>query len=391
MRFKLLLFSVALQSRTQPAARRAAAAAQTAARAQRARRARRPPSLRRRRRMKRRRKRRRRRKKQRSQDSKVKGRGKERVCVVWVSGFFVFFGLQSLQICCNVTVASLCLFSFSISASRPVRKKRRSAKGRVNNARATPSLSLRRRTASPRAANQSLRNPSLRPRSKRRRRYRWTHQALLHYTVEEPSEITTMCSARRILILQSSKYEANCPVISGTQVSTRPRRSLSILCRLLNPNLHQRPSRKRARKRKKKCLCWTWMTVSGFSSLGAACSKFNLNRDCSDLSRMTGEGSLISSTHTLKLFSVRWTDMKDLLALLFYGCSGSWIRLFPPLFCSPVEPAPSPQVTPVNTFLSNSLVTDLEGLSLSDTVLSPAVTILAFFWWVFPHFFRCRL
>uniref|UniRef100_A0A8C4ILZ4 AP-3 complex subunit beta n=1 Tax=Dicentrarchus labrax TaxID=13489 RepID=A0A8C4ILZ4_DICLA len=38
----------------------------------------------------------------------------------------------------------------------------------------------------------------------------------------------------------------------------------------------------------------------------------------------------------------------------------------------PVEPAPSPQVTPVNTFLSNSLVTDLEGLSLSDTVLSPA-------------------
>ncbi|KAM9854112.1 AP-3 complex subunit beta-2 [Aulostomus maculatus] len=35
------------------------------------------------------------------------------------------------------------------------------------------------------------------------------------------------------------------------------------------------------------------------------------------------------------------------------------------------EPAPSPQVTPVNTFLSNSLVTDLEGLSLSDTVLSP--------------------
>ncbi|XP_073328516.1 AP-3 complex subunit beta-2 [Pagrus major] len=36
------------------------------------------------------------------------------------------------------------------------------------------------------------------------------------------------------------------------------------------------------------------------------------------------------------------------------------------------EPAPSPQVTPVNTFLSSSLVTDLEGLSLSDTVLSPA-------------------
>ncbi|XP_034031841.1 AP-3 complex subunit beta-2 isoform X4 [Thalassophryne amazonica] len=36
------------------------------------------------------------------------------------------------------------------------------------------------------------------------------------------------------------------------------------------------------------------------------------------------------------------------------------------------EPAASPQVTPVNTFLSNSLVTDLEGLSLSDSVLSPA-------------------
>ncbi|XP_031725200.1 AP-3 complex subunit beta-2 isoform X3 [Anarrhichthys ocellatus] len=36
------------------------------------------------------------------------------------------------------------------------------------------------------------------------------------------------------------------------------------------------------------------------------------------------------------------------------------------------EPAPSPQVTPVNAFLSNSLVTDLEGLSMSDAVLSPA-------------------
>nr|XP_057930786.1 AP-3 complex subunit beta-2 isoform X4 [Doryrhamphus excisus] len=35
------------------------------------------------------------------------------------------------------------------------------------------------------------------------------------------------------------------------------------------------------------------------------------------------------------------------------------------------EPAPSPQVTPVSSFLSNSLVTDLEGLSLSDSVLSP--------------------
>lgn len=40
---------------------------------------------------------------------------------------------------------------------------------------------------------------------------------------------------------------------------------------------------------------------------------------------------------------------------------------------SSVEPAPSPQVTPVNSFLSSSLVTDLEGLSLSDSVLSPAV------------------
>uniref|UniRef100_UPI003AAC4BAD AP-3 complex subunit beta-2 isoform X3 n=1 Tax=Centroberyx gerrardi TaxID=166262 RepID=UPI003AAC4BAD len=38
------------------------------------------------------------------------------------------------------------------------------------------------------------------------------------------------------------------------------------------------------------------------------------------------------------------------------------------------EPTPSPQVTPVNTFLSNSLVTDLEGLSLTDTVLAPAVS-----------------
>ncbi|KAM3870437.1 AP-3 complex subunit beta-2 isoform 2-T2 [Diretmus argenteus] len=36
------------------------------------------------------------------------------------------------------------------------------------------------------------------------------------------------------------------------------------------------------------------------------------------------------------------------------------------------EPTLSPQVTPVNAFLSNSLVTDLEGLSLTDTVLSPA-------------------
>ncbi|XP_032401402.1 AP-3 complex subunit beta-2 isoform X7 [Xiphophorus hellerii] len=36
------------------------------------------------------------------------------------------------------------------------------------------------------------------------------------------------------------------------------------------------------------------------------------------------------------------------------------------------EPAPSPQVTPVNNLLSNSLVTDLEGLSLSEAVLSPA-------------------
>uniref|UniRef100_A0A8C9ZVD0 AP-3 complex subunit beta n=1 Tax=Sander lucioperca TaxID=283035 RepID=A0A8C9ZVD0_SANLU len=42
------------------------------------------------------------------------------------------------------------------------------------------------------------------------------------------------------------------------------------------------------------------------------------------------------------------------------------------LFLFPVEPAPSPQATPVNSFLSNSLATDLEGLSLSDAVLSPA-------------------
>nr|XP_023663000.1 AP-3 complex subunit beta-2-like isoform X3 [Paramormyrops kingsleyae] len=36
------------------------------------------------------------------------------------------------------------------------------------------------------------------------------------------------------------------------------------------------------------------------------------------------------------------------------------------------EPTPSPQVTPVNNFVSSSLVTDLEGLSLSDSALSPA-------------------
>ncbi|XP_072528489.1 AP-3 complex subunit beta-2 isoform X3 [Salminus brasiliensis] len=35
------------------------------------------------------------------------------------------------------------------------------------------------------------------------------------------------------------------------------------------------------------------------------------------------------------------------------------------------EPMPSPQVTPVNNFLSSSLVSDLEGLSLTDTVLAP--------------------
>uniref|UniRef100_W5NCX5 AP-3 complex subunit beta n=1 Tax=Lepisosteus oculatus TaxID=7918 RepID=W5NCX5_LEPOC len=34
-------------------------------------------------------------------------------------------------------------------------------------------------------------------------------------------------------------------------------------------------------------------------------------------------------------------------------------------------PSPSPQVTPVNNIVSNSLVTDLEGLSLTDTALSP--------------------
>uniref|UniRef100_A0A8C6NUL4 AP-3 complex subunit beta n=1 Tax=Nothobranchius furzeri TaxID=105023 RepID=A0A8C6NUL4_NOTFU len=36
------------------------------------------------------------------------------------------------------------------------------------------------------------------------------------------------------------------------------------------------------------------------------------------------------------------------------------------------EPATSPQVTPISTLLSNSLVTDLEGLSLSDSVLAPS-------------------
>ncbi|XP_046714560.1 AP-3 complex subunit beta-2 isoform X16 [Silurus meridionalis] len=35
------------------------------------------------------------------------------------------------------------------------------------------------------------------------------------------------------------------------------------------------------------------------------------------------------------------------------------------------DPTPSPQVTPVSNFLSSSLVADLEGLSLTDTVLAP--------------------
>ncbi|XP_036390981.1 AP-3 complex subunit beta-2 isoform X4 [Megalops cyprinoides] len=35
------------------------------------------------------------------------------------------------------------------------------------------------------------------------------------------------------------------------------------------------------------------------------------------------------------------------------------------------DPSPSPQVTPVNNFLSSSLVADLEGLSLTDAALSP--------------------
>uniref|UniRef100_A0A1A7YM68 AP-3 complex subunit beta n=1 Tax=Iconisemion striatum TaxID=60296 RepID=A0A1A7YM68_9TELE len=39
------------------------------------------------------------------------------------------------------------------------------------------------------------------------------------------------------------------------------------------------------------------------------------------------------------------------------------------------EPAPSPQVTTVTTLLSNSLVTDLDGLSLSDPVLAPSTII----------------
>lgn len=59
-----------------------------------------------------------------------------------------------------------------------------------------------------------------------------------------------------------------------------------------------------------------------------------------------------------------------------------WSRVSHFLFVT-VEPAPSPQVTPVNSFLSNSLVTDLEGLSLSDTVLSPAVNALHFLFSIF--------
>uniref|UniRef100_A0A8B9KMS0 AP-3 complex subunit beta n=1 Tax=Astyanax mexicanus TaxID=7994 RepID=A0A8B9KMS0_ASTMX len=46
------------------------------------------------------------------------------------------------------------------------------------------------------------------------------------------------------------------------------------------------------------------------------------------------------------------------------------INLF--IFSSSVDPTPSPQVTPVNNFLSSSLVADLEGLSLTDTVLTIA-------------------
>ncbi|KAG7230873.1 hypothetical protein INR49_024900 [Caranx melampygus] len=42
------------------------------------------------------------------------------------------------------------------------------------------------------------------------------------------------------------------------------------------------------------------------------------------------------------------------------------------------EPAPSPQVTPVNTFLSSSLVTDLEGLSLSDSTITPSSALKSY-------------
>ncbi|CAF98388.1 unnamed protein product [Tetraodon nigroviridis] len=85
----------------------------------------------------------------------------------------------------------------------------------------------------------------------------------------------------------------------------------------LNPNLHQSPSR----GRRKKCLCLTWTTVS----------------------------------------VVRYSERRR----------EGWRRVSHFLLLT-VEPASSPQVTPVNSYLSSSLVTDLEGLSLSDAVLSPA-------------------
>lgn len=46
-------------------------------------------------------------------------------------------------------------------------------------------------------------------------------------------------------------------------------------------------------------------------------------------------------------------------------------------FFALVEPTPSTQVTPVSNFLSSSLVADLEGLSLTDTVLAPTVSYSA--------------
>lgn len=47
-------------------------------------------------------------------------------------------------------------------------------------------------------------------------------------------------------------------------------------------------------------------------------------------------------------------------------------------FFASVDPTPSPQVTPVNNFLSSSLVADLEGLSLTDTVLAPTVSYIRY-------------
>lgn len=117
---------------------------------------------------------------------------------------------------------------------------------------------------------------------------------------------------------------------------------LSSPSRQLNPNLLPSPSRRTPGKRRKKCLCSTWTTVS--SSLAETPRQGSKHKR--ETTQRKGErGGDRGRPRCLRLSSL----------------------------LSTVEPAASPQVTPVNSFLSNSLVTDLEGLSLSDAVLSPAV------------------